>query len=215
MANMQPVTAVRLILVCILGGLLGGSVLYQFKDGIILQPVSFYSRQRCQQIQQPDRVRNSCWNCLQPNWRRHFIFANSSSGHLDVCPDSSGWPAGAWTHPVSSANSVHAYQGSAYVAQPLSYANPAALGEPAVLPGTLMAQKGIEANQIPTDCKQAKLAVYQAVHRCDIHPLSLLITTSCHCLVEIRLPASIAAHIKCVQVGTHWSRVLAASCFVC
>jgi hypothetical protein len=165
MTNTQPVIFFRFSLVFILGGVLGGSILYCLNDFIVGQPVAFHSIQRFQLSKQPEHVRNSCWQCIQPNWRRHFVFANSSTGHLDVCPDSNSWPAGAWTHPVILAGSVQAAAGGTNQAQPLKFAKPAALGEPAVLPATLMAQHAIAANQRSGDCRKAKLLVYRAVHR--------------------------------------------------
>ena len=142
--------------------ILGGS---SSKGFTALLPSDANRSLRIKLSKQPGKVHQSCWQCIQPSWRRHFIFGNATTGHLDVCPDSSSWPPGAWTQPIISAGSVHLAVGAPQPLQPPKHAKPAALGEAAVLPATLMAQKAIEANQMSADCNQAKLVVYQAVHR--------------------------------------------------
>jgi hypothetical protein len=166
-----PVFFLRLSLVLISGGVLGSSIAHIYKDFVAQKPLALHCIQRVQLSNQPDHLHNSCWKCIQPNWRRHFIFANSSTGHLEECPDSTSWPVGAWTHPVSSGVSVHAASsvGGTHAVQPLTLAKPAAPGEPAVLPATLTAQKAITANKMSADCRQAKLVVYRAVQRCVVY----------------------------------------------
>jgi hypothetical protein len=135
--------------VAFLLGVVGGS----FNKALFVQQPVVTSISQHLQAKQPESVSN-CWQCIQPKWRRHFIFANATTGHLDVCPDSSSWPVGAWT--------AHAGQGrGSGTLQQQTYAQPAAVGEPAVLPATLMAQQAIQANQDRGDCKQAKFVVYR------------------------------------------------------
>jgi hypothetical protein len=101
--------------------------------------------------------RESCWRCVRPGWRQHFIFANSSAGHLDACPDSNSWPTGAWYR--TSVKNVGSHDGTQ---QKGRKARP---GEAAVLPGTLLAQQALWSNQHPADCSAAKFVMYRAAKR--------------------------------------------------
>lgn len=106
----------------------------------------------------------SCWRCIKPGWRKHFLFANSSTWRLDACPDSSSWPAGTWYQTQKSATSQQNITTTRdSTGNHRQEARPAQPGEAAVLPGTALAQQALWATQHPADCSAAKFVVYHAV----------------------------------------------------
>jgi hypothetical protein len=106
----------------------------------------------------------SCWRCIKPGWRQHFIFANSSAGHLDACPDSSSWPAGTWSQNIKLSLDRSSSPGRSTGSQQ-EVGRQALPGEAAMLPGTLLAQQTLWRNQHPADCAAAKFIVYHAMQR--------------------------------------------------
>jgi hypothetical protein len=86
----------------------------------------------------------SCWQCVKAEWRRHFVFANSTGGYLDACPNTTDWPPGVWSQQISDSQDNilrHPYSNEFQLG-----AKAAALGEAAALPGTLLAQHAIWQN---------------------------------------------------------------------
>jgi hypothetical protein len=168
-------------------------LLAKCRPQIVLAPVSALTGKEFQQYSHVTAAlalktgygnNRGCWQCIQPEWRQHFIFGNTTEGHLDACPDMDDWPPGYWTQQLSTDMPFsNVALSSNRSRRPRSHrrssrrgssssrpewqqrVRKAAQGEAAMLPSTLLAQHAIWSNQHPPSCASAKFLVYQATFR--------------------------------------------------